>query len=53
MKKWDIKSVIAPDLIGQEEARKEEEQKLQALLEEEFEPFAVLYERVWLRRELD
>jgi len=53
MGKWEIKSVIAPDLIGIAVLREEEERKLQALFEEGFEPFTVIYERIWLRRKLD
>ena len=53
MKKWEIKSVIAPDLIGVKAVREEEEKKLYALLEKGFEPFAVLSSRIWLRLKPD
>ena len=50
MKKWDIKSVIVPELIGIDSIRETEEIKLLNLLENGYEPFAILYDRVWLRK---
>ena len=51
MKKWEVESVISPDLIYPEYiAFNEETQKLQSLLEQGFEPFAVMANRIYLRR---
>ena len=50
MKKWMVKSVITPELINENlKLKEEEENKLLALLEQGFEPFAVFSDRIWLR----
>lgn len=49
MSKWEIASVIPPELVGLL-WQDEQEKKLQALLEEGFEPFGVMCDRIWLRR---
>ena len=56
MNKWEVESVIPPDMInGQNypDIKREEEEKLQSLLEKGFEPFAVFANRIWLRLKLD
>ena len=52
MKKWEIESVIPSELIGRPSERAEQEAKLKRLLEEGFEPFAVIDSMIWLRMSL-
>lgn len=53
--KWEVESVIPPDLISVNATvvLKEEQNKLYDLLEKGFEPFAVFGNRIWLRLKLD
>ena len=49
MEKWKIESVYPPDIMRPSEARIAEEEKLHNLLEQGFEPFGLMDDRIWLR----
>jgi len=49
MKKWKIASVIPPECILRPPDKEEQELKLRSLLEEGYEPFAIMADRIWLR----
>ena len=49
MEKWKIESVYPPDIMRPSEARIAEEEKLHNLLEQGFETFGLMDDRIWLR----
>jgi len=53
MVKWKIGSVIIPEGIYVPEIKGGEESKLQRLLDEGFEPFAVGQDTIWLKMPVD
>ncbi len=55
MQKWKIESVYPPDMVNENypEIKREAENKYQKLLEEGYEPFAVIFDKIWFRLKLD